>query len=246
MNKQYNISQEEFEQIESYILGTLNEQDRELFEVALQSDPILEAKLQEVKGLMEALEEGAFRASLEEFHQEIEPDVGIEKSVKSLSPWIMGAAAAIMLLILAAGWVLYPRESHYEKLFAMYYQEDPGLITAMSSESDYEFDRAMVDYKSGNYQEAISRWESLIQYKPENDTIQYFLGVSHLALKKADPAIFYFDAVATNENSQFQKDAVWYLALAYVLGGKEDRAVEVLRQTQDPQAIELLKELTKK
>ena len=44
-----------------------------------------------------------------------------------------------------------PQETVHQKLFAQFYQEDPGLITAMSSEGQYEFDRAMVDYKSGNY-----------------------------------------------------------------------------------------------
>jgi predicted Zn-dependent protease len=86
----------------------------------------------------------------------------------------------------------------------------------------------------------------LIQDKPENDTLQFFLGASHLALKKADPAISYFDAVARNENSNFQKDAIWYLGLTYILVGKDDSAVEVLQKSQDPQAVELIKELKEK
>jgi tetratricopeptide (TPR) repeat protein len=152
----------------------------------------------------------------------------------------------LLLTIGFFAWLFLLKTDPNEKLFMAYFQADPGLVTAMSSASNYEFDRAMVDYKSANYQEAIARWEKLIQDKPENDTILFFLGSSHLALKKADPAIFYLDAVASNENSNFQKDAIWYLGLAYVLEGKEGRAVEILSKSQNPKAIELLKEIKEK
>jgi len=64
-----------------------------------------------------------------------------------------------------------------------------------------------------------------------------------LALKKTDPAIFYFDAVISNENSSFQKDAIWYLGLTYVLEGKKDKAIETLSKSENPNATELLKKI---
>ncbi|MFN3997528.1 tetratricopeptide repeat protein [Algoriphagus sp.] len=240
------IPQEEFERIEEYILGNVSPEEIDAFESEMKKNADLRQKYLEVKKIISGIEEVALRNNLEIFHQEIDTENQIISPNRSINFWPWVAAAAIALCIATAVWVLYPQQSDARSLFAQYYQEDPGLVTAMSSETNYEFDRAMVDYKSANYKEAIGRWEKLIQVRPENDTIQYFLGASHLALKNADPAITYFEAVANNEISFFQKDAIWYLGLAYILEGKNDQAVEVLEQSQDYRAIELLKELTVK
>ncbi|WP_194973451.1 tetratricopeptide repeat protein [Aquiflexum lacus] len=256
MENNYHISQEEFEKFERYILGSMEGKEKTAFEQSIASDKVLTQKMEDMKVILEGVEEAAFRNNLDQIHQELEMETTTsnetnkpadKKEVINLFPLKpLSIAASLLLTVGFFAWLLLFRPDPNERLFMAYYQADPGLVTAMSSASNYEFDRAMVDYKSAKYQDAITRWEKLIQDKPENDTLQFFLGASHLALKKADPAIFYFDAVATNENSNFQNDAIWYLALAYVLEGKEDLAVEVLRQSQDPQAIDLLKELTEK
>jgi tetratricopeptide (TPR) repeat protein len=250
------ISQEEFEKFERFILGHMADQERMVFEKEVASDKILSQKLEDMKVILEGVEEAAFRNNLDKIHQELELDTSkpakskkqdFKKENIQLFPWKpISIAASLLLTIGFFAWLFLLKTDPNEKLFMAYFQADPGLVTAMSSASNYEFDRAMVDYKSANYQEAIARWEKLIQDKPENDTILFFLGSSHLALKKADPAIFYLDAVASNENSNFQKDAIWYLGLAYVLEGKEGRAVEILSKSQNPKAIELLKEIKEK
>lgn len=231
-------------------------QERAEFEKKIVSDKALAQKVEDIKAILEGIEEAAFRKNLDQIHHELErestasSELGktLEKGETiKLSLWkFIFIAASLFLAIGVVVWLFLFQSDPSERLFMSYYKADPGLLTAMSSASSYEFDRGMVDYKSANYQEAIDRWEKLIEDKPENDTLQFFLGSSYLALKKTAPAIFYFDAVITNENSNFQKDAIWYLGLTYVLEGKEELAVEVLRQSQDPQAIELLKELTEK
>uniref|UniRef100_UPI003592F06D tetratricopeptide repeat protein n=1 Tax=Aquiflexum sp. TaxID=1872584 RepID=UPI003592F06D len=249
------ISQEEFEKFERYILGHMETQERIAFENTIALDKVLSQKINDMKVIFEGVEEAAFRNNLNEIHQELEMDTtefaeprkSADKVEKiKIFPWKSFSIAASFLLITGFfSWLLLFRPDPNERLFMAYYQADPGLVTAMSSESNYEFDRAMVDYKSANYQEAIARWEKLIQDKPGNDTLQYFLGTSHLALKNTDPAIFYFDAVVVKEESAFYEDARWYLALTYILAGKEGEAKEVLDQSQNPQAIVLLKELEK-
>ncbi|MGY6522187.1 MAG: tetratricopeptide repeat protein [Mongoliitalea sp.] len=246
MNKQHHISQEQFEQIENYILGKLTEQEKESFEIALQTDPSLQDKVQEVKGLMEALEEAGLRASMEEFHQVFDTELALDKPVKRLNPWFGVAAAVITLLILAGVWVLIPTSTIYEDLFESYYVEDPGLITAMSSESDYEFDRAMVDYKSGNFKDAVTRWQQILELKPENDTLNYFLGAAHLALNETGTALDYFEKVSQLPQGRFTNDTFWYLALVYLKQGKVEAAKMSLEKTEHPQKGQLLETLQEK
>ncbi|WP_373520816.1 tol-pal system YbgF family protein [Aquiflexum sp.] len=256
MENKNHISQEEFEKFERYILGHMDAQEKIAFENTIASNKILSQKMEDMKVILEGVEEAAFRNHLDQIHQELKMDspepteitepADREKN-KKIFPWKpLSIAASLLLTIGFFTWLLLLRSDPNERLFMAYYQEDPGLVTAMSSETNYEFDRAMVDYKSANYQEAITRWEKLIQDRPENDTLQFFLGASHLALKNTDPAVFFFDSVVAKEESAFYEDARWYLALAYILAGKEGEAKEVLGQSQDPRAIELLNELTKK
>ena len=254
MKNNNHISQEEFEKFERYILGHMEDKERIAFENEIASDKILSQKLEDIKVILEGVEEAAFRNNLDEIHQELQKDSSdpimpkkpIYKNVK-LIPWKSFSIAASLLFIAGFfAWLLLFKSEPNERLFIAYYQADPGLVTAMSSEVNYEFDRGMVDYKSGNYEDAITRWEKLLQEKTANDTLQYFLGVSNLAIKKPDSAISHLEKVSADETSNFQKDAFWYLGLAYLLKGKEDQAVEVLRKIENPQAIELVKELVEK
>lgn len=246
MNNPNHISQEEIERIEQFVLDKMSDQQAEAFRKELEQSPVLRDKYAEVKALIEAVEEGALRENLEQFHQQMETEFPASKSTRHLSSYYWAAAAAIVLLIAAAVWILYPQETVHQKLYAQFYQEDPGLITAMSSEGQYEFDRAMVDYKSGNYREAIERWEKLIIKKADNDTLNYFLGVAHLALEETGPAISYFEIVSQLPEGRFSDDNYWYMALAYLKQGKIEEAVGKLDKTGNPMKEQLLKSLQKK
>ncbi|EOZ96058.1 hypothetical protein A33Q_2651 [Indibacter alkaliphilus LW1] len=246
MNNPNHISQEEFERIEQYILGSMSASEADLFREELEQSEDLRKKHVEVKALISAVEEGALRNSLDKFHQDMESESSGPAPVKKLTPWFWSAAAAIALVIAAAVWTLYPQPTSHERLFAQYFQEDPGLITAMSSEGQYDFDRAMVDYKSGNYRDAIRRWETILLEKPENDTLLYFIGSSHLALKETEAAISYFEKVLLLPEGRFTEDNYWYLGLAHLGEGRMEEAKVNLANSTHPLKDQLLKTLEEK
>lgn len=246
MNNPNHISQEEFDRIEQFILGNMYTEEADAFKEELRQNPTLREKYSEVEALINAVEEGALRSSLKEFHEEMEFRAAATKGTNKLPSWYWAAAAAIVLLIAAAVWVLFPLEPNHQRLFAQYYQEDPGLITAMSAAGKYDFDRAMVEYKSGNYKDAILRWEKQLLEKPENDTLNYFLGSAHLALKETDVAIKYFESVTKMPESRFSEDNFWYLALAYLRQGSLEKAQHNLNKSNHPLREQLLKSLQEK
>lgn len=247
MNNPNHISQEEFDRIEQFILGNMYTEEADAFKEELRQNPTLREKYSEVEALIHAVEEGALRNSLKMYHEEMESRAAtVTKETKKIPSWFWAAAAAIVLLIAAAVWVLFPQEPSYQRLFAQYYREDPGLITAMSAEGKYDFDRAMVEYKSGNYRDAILRWEKQLLEKPENDTLNYFLGSAHLALKETDVAIKYFESVTKMPESRFSEDNFWYLALAYLRLGRLEEALANLEKSSHPYKEQLLKSLQEK
>ena len=242
MNNQTNISQEEFERFESYLLNRLQAKDKVMFEKQLGDDKEFSAKFQSVKAILEGIEETALRENLKGFHHELSENETIKTK---RFPWL-GVAASFLLLLGLFTWVFLLSPSEEERLFSTHYQPDPGLVTAMGSSMEYEFDRGMVDYKLGEYEAAIARWENLREEKPENDTLNYFLGAAYLDLKNTDRAIFYFEKALETDPSRFTDDGNWYLGLTYILTKDFDQAQKYLERSNHPNSKTVIKSLQEK
>lgn len=206
-------SQEDFDLVEGYLTGGLDPEKQEEIRLRIRSDQEFASFVQEIRDLQLGLERAALASRLESFHAEIREEDG-EIPVRALSRsgfwWI---AASLFLAISAGAWWLMGRRSPGEELYQAYYQVDPGLVTSMSGEGNYDFDRAMVDYKSGEYGKAKTAFESLLKGSSQNDTVIYFLAMTELNLQNEQPAEKLLLAVAEDTGSGFSKDSFWYLGL---------------------------------
>ena len=131
-------------------------------------------------------------------------------------------------------------------MYSEYYKPDPGLITAMGVSDNYTFEKAMVDYKNGDYDKAIKGWLSLKSNQATNDTLDYFLGAAYQASGQYDTAIPYLEKIASEKENTFNKDACWYLGLALLRKGNKELAATYIQQSGYPQSPELLNALNKK
>ena len=207
MKEKENISQKEFERIEAYILNRLPEEERIAFEMDLENSSDLRKELEIQRQTMLAVESGAMKNRLEVIHQKM-------TSKASLTIWIAVAASVTILIAVGLWFINLPDKS--EKLFAAYVTVDPGLPVPMSSTNNYTFYDAMVDYKSGKYELAIGKWNTLLQQNPENDTLNYFVGTALFNAKKYEQAILYFEQVSDLEQSTFYGKSEWYMALSFL------------------------------
>ena len=246
MNQKQEISQADFERIEKYLSNKMAEDEKLDFEKELIVDSVLKSKFDELKALLEGVEKVEFKEVLNQFHQEMEA----ENKNQGEQVWfnrksLLVAASVLIIAIISVLYFNKPKNN--EQLFAQFYKTDPGLVTAMSSkEMDYEFERGMVDFKSGEIQSAIERWNPLLAENPASDTLNYFLGVADLELKNTSQAIQRLQNVAGNPQSKFADDANWYLALAYILEDRKTEAVRALNQTSHASKEDLLNQLGEK
>ncbi|MCH6233788.1 tetratricopeptide repeat protein [Cognataquiflexum rubidum] len=239
-----NISQQEFERIESYILGLMTDEEKKSFEEELNLDPKLRANVKDIKVLLQEVERASLKESLDEYHSELKATPVIPILPERQFKWKPLAIAASVLLLLAVSfWVFVGNSTENEKLFMAYYLPDPGMVTAMGTNTDYEFDRGMVDYKTGDYQAAITRWEKLLAQKPDNDTLNYFLGSAFLAVGNPDQAKAYLEKTAQVESSIFQKEAYWYLGLSLLKSEKTEEAIKFLQNSGRKEATEIIEKL---
>lgn len=219
------------------------EQERLAFEKEMATDEALRGYVAEIRIILQEVETEHLRQAMERFHEGIPDTKTLPPTpyAKRIAWWPWAVAASLVFTF--GLWMLIGRPSSNERLFSAYYEPDPGLVTAMGVSDQYEFDRAMVDYKMGQYQSAIERWQKLLQQKPKNDTLNYFLGTSYLASTQGDKALAYFRKTLEEPNSIFTDDAWWYLGLTYLQLGEIDNARQALSKTKKPQAKKLMEEL---
>ncbi|NRA91482.1 MAG: hypothetical protein HRU26_02170 [Psychroserpens sp.] len=242
MNTNSNITQEQLEAIERYLNGTMPSEELIDFKSQLSSNPELKQQVEDIRTLLSGIETQSLKEQLDVFHKDINPN-----TPKKVSPakvrylevrkWIAAAA-----LIIAAGsfWIL--NQNSNDKLFDSYFTPDPGLPTTMSSSSNYSFYDAMVNYKQGEYALAIEKWEAL---PSQNDTTNYFIGVSYLALDDDTTAISYLEKSVLNKDFPLIEDGHYYLGLAYLKNGNIALAKENLNKSSSEESKALLLELNK-
>ena len=200
-------------------------------------------RFQEFKALFRTVEEAALRDTLEDFHNETSTFQGRNTNKKARVIFYRIAAGIAVLIALGTGYWLANRPGPNERLFETYFSPDPGLPTVMGTQDNYAFYEAMVDYKRGEYTTAITKWELLLEKKPQNDTLNYFLGAALLANNLSNEAIPYFETVLKNKESLFMDPSHFYLALAQIKEGQISDAIKNLEASKDQKSKELLMQL---
>jgi tetratricopeptide (TPR) repeat protein len=116
----------------------------------------------------------------------------------------------------------------------------------MSNNSDFEFFDGMVSYKRAEYQLAIEKWQNLLADKPQNDTLNYFLGVAYLAEKNQLKTIEFLTKVAGDSNSIFFKDVNFYLGLAYLKNDDIEKSIQSFNISNTEKSQQIISNLKKK
>ena len=238
MNTENDISSDQLELIENYLMLKLTANQRAEFEDRLKQDSELQNKLEELGGVFNGIKQAARFQKVEEWHAKIlhNPKHSTPGRIVNYKVWMV---AATILTFCASIWLIFFSKNKEEQLFAKYYKPDFGMVTAMSATDNFAFDKAMIDYKSGNYRMAINTWQQMLVQRPGSDTLHYFIGASYLALHNYKQASASFKKVLALKQSPFVQDAYWYLGLsALQLGNSKDASIYISKSDhQKKQAL---------
>lgn len=246
MNTHITISDEEFGEIAQFLSGELKEPALSAFRENLTREADLSDKVEVVRLTLLGIKEAALSDDLKKWR--LAGGETVIKRISSNRKWLfatLAGVAAMLVLILTFMWMKGKFRNNDEKLFSRFYHADAGLITSMGVSDSYDFDVAMIDYKSGNYTSAIAKWEGLLRSNEGNDTLNYFLGSSYLAMDKPKQAAIYFEKVIHAGGGVFINDGHWYLGLALLKEGDKAAAIRHIEMSQNSQKEKLLKELRK-
>ncbi|WP_313112976.1 tetratricopeptide repeat protein [Aequorivita sediminis] len=249
MKTQIEITQVEWDMIETY-LDRENDFDLNKHSISeeIKQIPGYEQKIEYIKKLREEIEDSIRHSKIDDFHKHLNEteDTNVKKlstpKTKSYTLWF--SAAAILILLFGIFWML-DSNTTAEKIFAENFKPDIGLPLKMGGADSYEFYEGMLDYKQENYKKAISKWEVLLKENPENDTLNYFLGVANLALGDASESLKYLTDQDRFQEGMFKEEATYYAALAKIKIGEIVAAKVLLKKTPSIQNTKLLRQLEK-
>ncbi len=239
MATEHHINQEDFESIEKYVSGKLSNNELIDFEKKLIAEPLLQQNVEEHKIMVNAIEKQSLKNKLDDFHRGIDKNRSDIKTLKKpsyIQKYVIAASIAILIGI--GGFWYSTNLNTNQKIYATYFKPDPGLPTVMGTSNNYHFYDAMVNYKQGNYVTAIEKWEKLLITKPQNDTLNYFLGVAQLADKNQVKAILYLQKVS--DKSIFIDDTHFYLGLSYLKNSELEKAKQSFEKSKNQKSLEIL------
>lgn len=234
------VTQEEFEQIEAYLNHSLSDQDMVSIEERIKNDVVFKQKVEDIKIVIQGIEVQSMKEKLNEFHNKILLNSASNQKTIHTN-WKKIAIAAVF--VIAAGSIWWMSNNSSSNLYDTYFSPDPGLPTTMSSNNNYEFYKAMVDYKQGNYNLALEQWQTQLKTKPENDTLNYFIGSALLANKQNTEAETYLNKVSKMPYNTFKNEALFYLGLIALKNNNTEKAIEYLENSNLPESKTLINEL---
>ncbi len=217
------VTQEWDELMDDYLSDKLDNHEKEKFEQRLSSDKSFATAFDLHKQLVRGIEVQNLKDALSQLqstHQKI-----TKKSIFSINKTVLSLAASLLLLVIAF-YFLGPGQNKADQVFTSFYKADHGLPTMMGATDKVTLNDAMVDYKRGLYQSAFHKFTSQLTSSPQNDTLEYYAGLSALGNDDVSNALLYLQTVS--ENSVFYPRAEWYQALAHLKGNEVDKARGVI------------------
>lgn len=224
--------------LERYLLGTMNQQEKQAFEKQLRTDSALADELALYRDTVGGIQLNGSQ-SLKEQLQEVEAGLSrhsVSRTLdnqraprKPLMTWL--AIAASLLAVVLLGYLVLPGPGP-EDVYVAYYQPYPNLINPAQRSAEIKeetvLERAMRAYDSQQYVQALALFEQGNAFS--NPGYTFYYAASHLGLNQPQKAIPLLERVVQNQGSLFYEPALWYLALAHLKENDAATAIPYLEK----------------
>jgi tetratricopeptide (TPR) repeat protein len=240
--------------IERYVMGALDDSQRDAFEEHYFGCEECFQKLQTCRTVQSAVRQD---------EQKIRAEGRVRASPRMLWPAIALAAAGFIAFVAlhqnppappVAKYVAPPQPSGPDPLIAMAHFDPPPYqaqtMRDAGSPAQSPFIGAMKDYTAGRYEQALPGLRAATEKDPQDAAYRFFLGVSYLLAGQTEKGIAVLQAVIASGDTPFLNEAWFYLAKAHL--SRRDQAaarldlehVISLHRDLAPEAQALLNELS--
>ena len=232
MEDKNDIPQELFEAIERYINGTMESSELKDFNDYLKIDDEFKKQVENIKTTILGNDTKPFKKLI--------TTKNTQSRIKLLKSSKTALAIAIIIAIVS---IWYFSRSPNQKLYSKYFKPATEL-PEISVTNNFDFQKAISNYKKGNYNKAIEEWQILNKQKINNDTLNYILGVAKMANKNIGEAIPFLERCVTENSFPLLNSAYYYLGLAYLYEGNIELAKKNLSLSKNDTSKEILLKLS--
>jgi tetratricopeptide (TPR) repeat protein len=247
------LNQDQTEKLELYHKGKLSEDEIKELEKTVLENPELKAEAESLLDLYKgfnSIQLENFENDVKEWEQECskelvksdKKDTKVISLTSLLSRYRYAAAAAILLLLLPVGFLLFQNvnSSNGEKLFEAnaehYTAIQMNTRSSMSGDAPDPLqaikDKGISFYNEEKYDEAIKQlnnYYTQTDEKHKTSDIKLYLALSYLFSGNTKDAVNFFTDILSKENNGNYKDAAeWYLALTYLKEMNVQKSLDLL------------------
>lgn len=201
----------DIERIEKYVEGKLSLEETRAFAKELCDNTDLVSEMQAYQKAVKGIRDYGLKAELRTYHQEF-----FEKLAnKRILYWkyISGIAASVIIIIGLVYILLFQSLSNSE-LFTRYFEPYPDIITTRNVDNS-NLAKGLKSYSSGEYEMAITIFNSLPPTDPDYTTALFYMAISYLAITQPQIAIDSLEKLNRIDKT-YQEQVHWYLALSYL------------------------------
>lgn len=242
-----------FEQIEPYLDGSLDLEQRIAFEQQLEQDEALQQEVsfqqQMIQGLKMA-QQDIDKKQLLDIWEGIKHQPQIISLATNRRILLLGLALAASVLILFLFW--WSNQQPHQLNWKQQYFEPYAMQILRAGEQqpvDQQLGVIRLNYEAGNFDQTIALLKQLPKDSVRAEDITFYTGVSYLGMDSLNAATKAFEELLTS-NNRWDEHARWYLIITALEQGKTTQALVLLQeiQAQDRhyrkgEALEILKRL---
>jgi tetratricopeptide (TPR) repeat protein len=221
------------ENILPYLRGELTAAERLDFEQQLKADPALAAEVTSQQQSWQLLGELPARARQKaEIGSWIAEASAAESTaqVRRFSPVMRYASMAAVIIVLAAlAYLLFPQTASPETLYADYYQPYTHSQTMGAGDAtDSLFQRGVKAFKENKYEEAIRELQLIASDATQYGDARMLIGAAYMQQEKYGDAIPFFQEAS--QNALLADQAIWYKAWAHLMAGEKEVAKSLFQK----------------
>lgn len=217
------MNEKDLELIDRYLTGNMTDEDRELWQERIADEEFRNA-LASSSEIQQAVRfEG--REDLRKLLLEWDNQPAIRR--RSRMYFWASTAAALLILVLV---YLFTRPGSSPAYIASNYVEPyPNLVAPLQkgeAGSPDEYAEAFHLYETGYYGKAESAFSAL---DPEDEAVQFYSALTVFLDDREEEAIPRLESISYNSDHKFNIPAKWYLGLAFLMSGEEDKGLQQIQ-----------------
>lgn len=209
--------------------------------IELSGDRALQEKIQQVATQLEA--EGFFKKNVAGRNSDQGGSTGSGMRIQTLfQPRYLAIAASAMLILVIGFFFLRPSTPNYSQMYSQAFQLDHSLLQTQLEELDFtglgdpkqaqnkSLLRGLEAIEAGEFTRADTELTDHLERYPDDEVAALFLAQTKMSNKEFEQAYTQLAPISEQESS-YQTEALWYMALSTLqIPNRSDETQKLLQQ----------------